>query len=349
MEQRMYTLNKAGLLGSALVALLIITSCSDSGTSTTGVTPLSRDAAESGAINNAALKKEADHDHGPQGHESTGVADPGQGEGLGHQHAEPGNVVTTTTVLALAAIPASRCGNLIQEAGEQCDAGLSGSATCTANCTLKEGKGGEIVAERFCGDGTKDAGEQCDDGNSNNADSCTQHCKLAVCGDGYTQKGNGEQCDDKNKVDTDACSNKCQRQESTAAVTTTTVSTVDNTGGGTDIVLTNTVNDKTADVVKDTGASGTITHRAALSGGLNDTLMVLGTPIDKPKEGEDQTDEKIKLPRDCEADYDENLVACDAEYDANPKCVTINDSSDWTYESEGGAEACRWWEIGRAS
>ena len=80
--------NKASVLASALIALLIITSCSDSGTST-GVTPLSRDAAETGAINNATLKKEADHDHGPQGHESTGVANPGQGEGLGHQHGEP--------------------------------------------------------------------------------------------------------------------------------------------------------------------------------------------------------------------------------------------------------------------
>ena len=85
----MHSLNKAGLLGSALIALLVITSCSDSGTSTTGITPLSRDAAEAGAINNATLKKEGDHDHGPQGHESTGIADPGQGEGLDHQHGEP--------------------------------------------------------------------------------------------------------------------------------------------------------------------------------------------------------------------------------------------------------------------
>ena len=150
----MHSLNKASLLASALIALLVITSCSDSGTST-GVAPLSRDAAETGVINNATLKKEGDHDHGPQGHESTGIADPGQGEGLGHQHGEAGNVVTTTTVLALAAIPASRCGNLIQEAGEKCDDGPSGSATCTANCTLKEGRGGEFVAENFCGDGTK--------------------------------------------------------------------------------------------------------------------------------------------------------------------------------------------------
>jgi len=230
----MYSLNKAGLLASTIVALLVITSCSDSGTSTTGVTPLSRDAAEAGAINNAALKRE-DHDHGPQGHEAVGIAAPGQGEGLGHQHGEAGNVVTTTTVLALAAIPTSTCGNLIQEAGEQCDAGLSGSATCTANCELKTGKGGEIVAENFCGDGTRDAGEDCDDGNADNTDSCTQYCKKAVCGDGYTQPSNGEQCDDKNKVDGDGC-NTCQKQ-ATTVVTITTVTTVTNTGGGTTTVV----------------------------------------------------------------------------------------------------------------
>ncbi|MGE4659309.1 MAG: hypothetical protein AAEJ16_00815, partial [Arenicellales bacterium] len=59
----MYPLNKASLLASALIALLIITSCSDSGTSTTGVAPLSRDAAEGGAINSAALKKEDNGEH----------------------------------------------------------------------------------------------------------------------------------------------------------------------------------------------------------------------------------------------------------------------------------------------
>jgi len=330
--------NKAGLLASALIALLVITSCSDSGTSTTGITPLSRDAAETGAINNAALKKEDNGEHSD--------TDPGHSHSPDQQHGEAGNVVTSTTVLALAAIPASSCGNLIQEAGEQCDAGLSGSATCTANCTLKEGRGGEIVAESFCGDGTKDAGEQCDDGNSNNADSCTQYCKLAVCGDGYTQSANGEQCDDKNKVDTDACSNKCQRQESTAAVTTTTVSTVDNTGGGTDIVLTNTVNDKTADVVTDSGDSGTITQRTTTTDDTNGTkssdegkgegkgeeqptVVAVAITTEPSKEQEAQTDGQMILPRDCEAEAVEIEEACIAEYDDKPRCTTYTVEEDW--------------------
>ena len=217
----MYSLNKAGLLASTIVALLVITSCSDSGTSTTGVDPLSRDAAEAGAINNAALKRE-DHDHGPQGHEAVGIAAPGQGEGLGHQHAEPPEVVAGT-VLTLATIPASSCGNFIPEAGEMCDDGPSGSATCTANCELKTGKGGEIVAENFCGDGKRRIidGEQCDDGNADNTDSCTQYCRFAACGDGYTQPSNGEQCDDGNKNDSDSCNNSCQRPGDPDKPTTT--------------------------------------------------------------------------------------------------------------------------------
>jgi len=216
----MYSLNKAGLLASTIVALLVITSCSDSGTSTTGVDPLSRDAAEAGAINNAALKRE-DHDHGPQGHEAVGIAAPGQGEGLGHQHAEPPEVVAGT-VLTLATIPASSCGNFIPEAGEMCDDGPSGSATCTANCELKTGKGGEIVAENFCGDGKRRIidGEQCDDGNADNTDSCTQYCRFAACGDGYTQPSNGEQCDDGNKNDSDSCNNSCQRPNNETTTTT---------------------------------------------------------------------------------------------------------------------------------
>ena len=79
----MYPLNKAGLLGSALIALLIITSCSDSGTRT-GVAPLSRDAAETGAINNAALKKKDNGEHSD--------TDPGHSHSPDQQHGEAGNV-----------------------------------------------------------------------------------------------------------------------------------------------------------------------------------------------------------------------------------------------------------------
>jgi len=295
--------NKASVLASALIALLIITSCSDSGTST-GITPLSRDAAETGAINNAALKKEDNGEHSD--------TDPGHSHSPDQQHGEVGNVVTATTVLALAAIPASRCGNLIQEAGEQCDAGLSGSATCTANCTLKEGKGGEIVAENFCGDGTRDAGEQCDDGNSNNADSCTQYCKLAVCGDGYTQPSNAEQCDDKNKVDTDACSNKCQRQESTAAVTTTTVTAVTNTGGGTTTVLADSTGGETVTVVTGTTDEGIITVQTAATENGQDTpalVVVADTIVPQPTTPPTTRDEAVDESSSNNAEVEQNVSA----------------------------------------
>jgi cysteine-rich repeat protein len=52
-----------------------------------------------------------------------------------------------------------------------------------------------------------DEGEECDDGNPEDADACTNACKLAACGDGIV--GPGELCDDGNTVDDDACTNAC--------------------------------------------------------------------------------------------------------------------------------------------
>ena len=225
--------NKASLLGSALVALLIITSCSDSGTSTTGVNPMSREAAESGDLDQTTLKKEGDHGH------HVG-ADSGHSHTLDQQHAEPPEV-TTSSVLALSVNQTPVCGNFILEAGEECDDGLAGSATCFSDCTLKRGREGIPLAKNYCGDGTKDANEECDDGNDGNEDSCTQYCKIAVCGDGYTQPSNGERCDDKNRVNTDSCNNECQINavtKATTVVTTTTVTTVTNNDGGTTTVVT---------------------------------------------------------------------------------------------------------------
>ena len=221
--------NKTSLLGSALVALLIITSCSDSGTSTTGVNPMSREAAESGDLDQTTLKKEGDHGH------HVG-ADSGHSHTLDQQHAEPPEV-TTSSVLALSANQTPVCGNFILEAGEECDDGLAGSATCFSDCTLKRGREGIPLANNYCGDGTKDANEECDDGNDGNEDSCTQYCKIAVCGDGYVQPSNGERCDDKNRINTDSCNNECQTN-ATTVVTTTTVTTVTNNDGGTTTVVT---------------------------------------------------------------------------------------------------------------
>ena len=320
---------KVSLSVIAVASILLLASCSDSDTST-GVTT-GRQAANDASTQTVMHQATA----GTGEHSDT---DPGHSHSPDQQHGEAGNVVTATTVLALAAIPASTCGNLIQEAGEQCDGGPSGNATCNADCTLKTQRGEIIATVLFCGNGIVDSGEQCDDRNDSNEDSCTQYCKIAVCGDGYTQKGNGEQCDDKNKVDTDACNNKCQRQQSTTVVTTTTVSTVDNTGGGTDIVLTDTMNDKTADVVTSSDDSGTLTQRAALSGGSNDTPMVEATPSDKPKEGDAQTDAWSSAV-DCVDKSKKEYVACVNLWDANPRCQTWRKDGDWKWGDEGREEA----------
>jgi cysteine-rich repeat protein len=59
---------------------------------------------------------------------------------------------------------------------------------------MREGQG--------CGDGILQANEECDDGNGYNTDGCTNDCKKAFCGDGFTYDG-VEQCDDGNTNDLD--------------------------------------------------------------------------------------------------------------------------------------------------
>lgn len=59
-----------------------------------------------------------------------------------------------------------------------------------------------------CGDGTVDMFESCDDMNAADDDSCTDGCRLALCGDGFTNAGN-EACDDGNLENNDACLNAC--------------------------------------------------------------------------------------------------------------------------------------------
>ena len=95
------------------------------------------------------------------------------------------------------------CGNGITEAGEQCDAGVDGTPTDSAECD-------DDCTTPSCGDGNENlaAEEECDDGNDDNSDACLKTCKLAVCGDGVVQEG-GEACDDGNDVETDDCDKDC--------------------------------------------------------------------------------------------------------------------------------------------
>ena len=98
------------------------------------------------------------------------------------------------------------CGDGIIQAGpdggEECDDGDDNSDlladACRTDCTLP-----------ICGDGVEDSGEECDDGNDVEDDGCSTICLEPQCGDGVTQPELGEECDDANDIDDDGCSNLC--------------------------------------------------------------------------------------------------------------------------------------------
>jgi len=94
------------------------------------------------------------------------------------------------------------CGNGLEEAGEECDAGGQNSDiepdACRTTCQLAT-----------CGDSVVDTPEQCDDGNNDDTDGCLNSCEVAMCGDGVVQTGI-EQCDDGNTTPGDGCDESCQ-------------------------------------------------------------------------------------------------------------------------------------------
>ncbi len=89
-----------------------------------------------------------------------------------------------------------------------CALGLVLSMSCGEQVVVRE-------TEASCGNGQVESSEACDDSNQVNTDSCTDSCKLAICGDGTTRTdlANGddgfEACDDGNDVDTDGCTSAC--------------------------------------------------------------------------------------------------------------------------------------------
>jgi cysteine-rich repeat protein len=126
------------------------------------------------------------------------------------------------------------CGNRTVDAGEECDAGPGGDATCDPDCSLSvcgdgffNDKSGEqcddMVESGFCngdgkckrptcGDGVLNriAGEECDDGNLVSGDNCSSQCKLENCGN--TKMEAGETCDDGNRINGDGCNAFCQTE-----------------------------------------------------------------------------------------------------------------------------------------
>ncbi|HSC86304.1 MAG TPA: hypothetical protein VLC09_03505, partial [Polyangiaceae bacterium] len=99
------------------------------------------------------------------------------------------------------------CGDGIKNGSEACDAGASGSLTCTPSCTVRS-DGVNCSAIPYCGDNIVQAAfEQCDDGdaahaadgdqnNDNAYNGCTTSCEFSpfYCGDGI--KNGNETCDD---------------------------------------------------------------------------------------------------------------------------------------------------------
>jgi cysteine-rich repeat protein len=87
---------------------------------------------------------------------------------------------------------------------EVCGYGETSCSVCAADCLEVSG------ATSVCGDGILDTanGEECDDGNTDESDECLNTCRVATCGDGFTQSG-VEECDDGNADPGDDCLNSC--------------------------------------------------------------------------------------------------------------------------------------------
>ena len=121
----------------------------------------------------------------------------GPGEACDDGNAKAGDGCSPTCKL-------EACGSGVLDPGEVCDDGKNGDQDdgCTDLCLAPK-----------CGDGFEQASlkEECDLGADNsNTGTCTLACKDAVCGDGLL--GPNEDCDDGNKNDADICSNACKVQ-----------------------------------------------------------------------------------------------------------------------------------------
>ncbi|OGQ26708.1 MAG: hypothetical protein A2138_23230 [Deltaproteobacteria bacterium RBG_16_71_12] len=93
--------------------------------------------------------------------------------------------------------PATRCGDWVLQAGEQCDDGNGDSGDgCDATCIASA-----------CGNGVRAPDEACDDGNDVDGDGCDAGCVVSACGNGVVAPG--EVCDDGNVADGDGCDGNC--------------------------------------------------------------------------------------------------------------------------------------------
>jgi len=136
---------------------------------------------------------------------------------------EPGFTCPTAGALCRA----TRCGDRIVAADEQCEDGDDPPASgdgCSAQCRLEPGwvcdKPGSACRRTVCNDGKREGSEACDDGNLVLGDGCTPFCEVepdcsagacrSRCGDGLILPNSDEVCDDGNVADHDGCSSQCK-------------------------------------------------------------------------------------------------------------------------------------------
>ena len=112
------------------------------------------------------------------------------------------------------------CGNSTVNRGEQCDAGVAGSAGCNTTCQLLGSRAGGST----CGNNDVASGEACDDGNATSGDGCSADCLhegssrvVALCGNGRLEPG--ESCDSVGGVFPATCNSTTCLNLGTAAPT----------------------------------------------------------------------------------------------------------------------------------
>ncbi|MBN2576974.1 MAG: DUF4215 domain-containing protein, partial [Deltaproteobacteria bacterium] len=153
------------------------------------------------------------------------------GKGGGGTSGGGGGPVINLDAPAIVVGSTAKCGNGVEDEGEQCDIGPDvgqEGAGCTKTCQIVDGfecpefgKPCQLIAK--CGDGHLTSSETCDDGNETSGDGCSADCSTIE--DGYQCRVPGrecrpfcgdskligtELCDDGNSESGDGCSSTCQ-------------------------------------------------------------------------------------------------------------------------------------------
>ena len=104
----------------------------------------------------------------------------------------------------------SNSGDLLLQAGEECDSGDDEHALiwCAPSCRNHRCGDGFVKRQNLFREVAGDLDfEECDDGNAEAGDGCSPNCLEEVCGNGRVD--HGVACDDANDINEDACPNDC--------------------------------------------------------------------------------------------------------------------------------------------